>query len=109
MPVPASLWLSHVASIRYGGLSTKETSRCKNFFALGLMFWLYNRDTERETTGDSVLVRIVTNGPDRNGEQDDCGHCGQRRQHREQAQPYDGEPSHNRTDNATTFAIVSAG
>jgi 2-oxoglutarate ferredoxin oxidoreductase subunit alpha len=30
------------------GLSTKEIARCKNFFALGLMFWMYNRDTERE-------------------------------------------------------------
>ncbi len=30
------------------GLSTKEISRCKNFFALGLMFWMYNRETERE-------------------------------------------------------------
>jgi 2-oxoglutarate ferredoxin oxidoreductase subunit alpha len=25
------------------GLSQKEISRCKNFFALGLMYWLYNR------------------------------------------------------------------
>jgi 2-oxoglutarate ferredoxin oxidoreductase subunit alpha len=24
-------------------LSTKEVSRCKNFFALGMMYWLYNR------------------------------------------------------------------
>jgi 2-oxoglutarate ferredoxin oxidoreductase subunit alpha len=30
------------------GLSTKEVARCKNFFALGLMFWMYNRETERE-------------------------------------------------------------
>ncbi len=30
------------------GLSTKEVGRCKNFFALGLMFWLYNRPTERQ-------------------------------------------------------------
>lgn len=30
------------------GLSTREVSRCKNFFALGLMFWLYNRAPERE-------------------------------------------------------------
>jgi 2-oxoglutarate/2-oxoacid ferredoxin oxidoreductase subunit alpha len=30
------------------GLSTKEVARCKNFFALGLMFWMYNRDTSRE-------------------------------------------------------------
>jgi 2-oxoglutarate ferredoxin oxidoreductase subunit alpha len=30
------------------GLGTKEIGRCKNFFALGLMFWMYNRPTEKE-------------------------------------------------------------
>src|SRR5688572_470781 len=35
-------------ALQDSGLSTKEVGRCKNFFALGLMFWLYNRDTERE-------------------------------------------------------------
>ncbi len=28
------------------GLSSKEISRCKNFFALGLMYWLYSRPVE---------------------------------------------------------------
>lgn len=28
------------------GLSTKEADRCKNFFAMGLVFWLYGRDME---------------------------------------------------------------
>ncbi len=28
------------------GLSTKEIDRCKNFFALGLVYWLYGRDLE---------------------------------------------------------------
>jgi 2-oxoglutarate ferredoxin oxidoreductase subunit alpha len=28
-------------------LSPKEVSRCKNFFALGLMYWLYNRPLEK--------------------------------------------------------------
>ena len=28
------------------GLSNKEVVRCKNFFALGLMFWLYSRPVE---------------------------------------------------------------
>jgi 2-oxoglutarate ferredoxin oxidoreductase subunit alpha len=27
------------------GLKTKESDRCKNFFALGLVYWLYGRDT----------------------------------------------------------------
>jgi 2-oxoglutarate ferredoxin oxidoreductase subunit alpha len=30
------------------GLSTKEIGRSKNFFTLGLMFWMYSRDTEQE-------------------------------------------------------------
>ena len=29
-------------------LGTKDAGRCKNFWALGLMFWMYQRDTERE-------------------------------------------------------------
>jgi len=29
-------------------LTTKEKARCKNFFALGLMFWAYSRDPETE-------------------------------------------------------------
>ena len=30
------------------GVSTKDAARCKNFFALGLVFWLYTRDIARE-------------------------------------------------------------
>jgi len=30
------------------GVSTKDASRCKNFYALGLVFWIYSRDTDRE-------------------------------------------------------------
>lgn len=30
------------------GLGTKDAGRCKNFWALGLMFWMYQRETERE-------------------------------------------------------------
>jgi 2-oxoglutarate/2-oxoacid ferredoxin oxidoreductase subunit alpha len=29
-------------------LTPKEKGRCKNFFALGLMFWMYSRDPQRE-------------------------------------------------------------
>ena len=31
-------------------LTSKEKGRCKNFFALGLMFWAYSRDPETETS-----------------------------------------------------------
>ena len=30
------------------GVNTKEAARCKNFYALGLVFWIYSRDVERE-------------------------------------------------------------
>ena len=30
------------------GVSTKDASRCKNFYALGLGFWIYSRDIDRE-------------------------------------------------------------
>jgi 2-oxoglutarate ferredoxin oxidoreductase subunit alpha len=30
------------------GVSAKDAGRCKNFFALGLVFWLYARDVARE-------------------------------------------------------------
>ncbi len=39
------------------GLSNKDAGRCKNFFALGLVFWLYSRDTEREEK--AILERFV--------------------------------------------------
>jgi 2-oxoglutarate ferredoxin oxidoreductase subunit alpha len=31
-------------------LSAKDISRCKNFFALGMMYWLYNRSTDQTVT-----------------------------------------------------------
>ena len=34
------------AAVAESGLSTKEQDRCKNFFAMGLVFWLYNRPLE---------------------------------------------------------------
>ena len=35
-----------LASVKDTGLSTKEANRCKNFWTLGLMFWIYNRPLE---------------------------------------------------------------
>ena len=31
-------------AVKPHGLNTKEADRCKNFFALGMMYWLYNRE-----------------------------------------------------------------
>jgi 2-oxoglutarate ferredoxin oxidoreductase subunit alpha len=30
------------------GLSSKETARCRNYFALGMMYWLYSRDIDQQ-------------------------------------------------------------
>jgi len=38
------------------GLSTKEAARCKNFFALGLVFWTYGREKTREE--ESIRLRF---------------------------------------------------
>ncbi len=34
------------AALAGSGLSSKEIARCKNYFALGLMYWLYSRPVE---------------------------------------------------------------
>jgi 2-oxoglutarate ferredoxin oxidoreductase subunit alpha len=42
--VPLSILTSK--ALEGSGLSAKEIARCKNFFALGLMYWLYSRPVE---------------------------------------------------------------
>ncbi len=34
------------AAVKESGLSNKEANRCKNFWTLGLMFWIYDRDLQ---------------------------------------------------------------
>jgi 2-oxoglutarate/2-oxoacid ferredoxin oxidoreductase subunit alpha len=34
------------AALHGSGLSTKEVARCKNYFALGIMYWMYSRPIE---------------------------------------------------------------
>jgi 2-oxoglutarate ferredoxin oxidoreductase subunit alpha len=36
------------AALAGSGLSSKEVARCKNYFALGLMYWLYSRPMEAQ-------------------------------------------------------------
>ncbi len=38
-------------AVEGSGLSRKEADRCKNYFALGLMLWLYHRPLEPEIAG----------------------------------------------------------
>lgn len=43
-PVPITSLTS--SALKESGLSIKDITRCKNFFALGLMYWLFNRPLE---------------------------------------------------------------
>ncbi len=36
------------SALQGSGLSSKEIARCKNYFALGLMYWLYSRPMENQ-------------------------------------------------------------
>jgi 2-oxoglutarate ferredoxin oxidoreductase subunit alpha len=35
-------------AVEGSGVSARDAARCKNFYALGLIFWIYSRDTGRE-------------------------------------------------------------
>jgi len=47
-------------ALEESGLSAKEVGRSKNFYALGLMFWLYSHPTERE---EESIKRKFANKP----------------------------------------------
>lgn len=42
--IPIALSSLAKASVKEFGLSTKESDRCKNFFALGITYWLFSRE-----------------------------------------------------------------
>ncbi len=44
-----------------GGLSAKQVDRCKNFFALGLSYWLFNRDIKQT---QRWIIKKFSNKPD---------------------------------------------
>jgi 2-oxoglutarate/2-oxoacid ferredoxin oxidoreductase subunit alpha len=53
-----------LAAVESAGLGTKEANRCKNFWTLGLMYWVYNRPLEptltwieRKFSKDADVVR----------------------------------------------------
>jgi 2-oxoglutarate ferredoxin oxidoreductase subunit alpha len=48
--VPIELTRLTKQALKETGLSSKEADRCKNFFALGLMYFLYNRPLEHTLT-----------------------------------------------------------
>ena len=48
-----------LAAVKESGLSTKEANRCKNFWTLGLMFWIYGR--EMETTVSWIQAKFKAN------------------------------------------------
>ena len=44
------------SALEGSGLSSKEIARCKNYFALGLMYWLYSREMEPQL--DSIQTKF---------------------------------------------------
>jgi 2-oxoglutarate ferredoxin oxidoreductase subunit alpha len=44
-------------ALQGSGLSSKEVARCKNYFALGLMYWLYSRPIEPQL--DSIARKFA--------------------------------------------------
>jgi 2-oxoglutarate ferredoxin oxidoreductase subunit alpha len=46
LSVDMSMLTDH--ALEGSGLSSKETARCRNYFALGLMYWLYSRPMEQQ-------------------------------------------------------------
>jgi 2-oxoglutarate ferredoxin oxidoreductase subunit alpha len=45
------------AALAGSGLSSKEVARCKNYFALGLMYWLYSRPMEAQL--ESIAAKFA--------------------------------------------------
>ena len=56
--VPAPITTLTREAVAPFGLGTKEADRCKNFFALGVMYWLYNRSLQ--ATVDYVEGKFKT-------------------------------------------------
>jgi 2-oxoglutarate ferredoxin oxidoreductase subunit alpha len=50
---------STTIALQDSGLNMKEITRCKNFFALGIMYWMYNRTMEQ--TIDWINNRFKSN------------------------------------------------
>ena len=46
--IPVDMSRAVSAALRGSGLSTRDQQRCRNFYALGLVFWLYGRDEKLE-------------------------------------------------------------
>lgn len=44
--LPIDITKQTVAAVEGSGLSTKEANRCKNFWTLGLLYWVYQRSLE---------------------------------------------------------------
>ncbi len=46
--VPVDMNRATEAALEGSGLSSKDIARCKNYYALGLMYWLYSRNVEQQ-------------------------------------------------------------
>lgn len=55
--IPIDFGKHVTTALRGTGLSTKDIARTQNFFALGILFWLYGRDPSREL--DSIRKKFT--------------------------------------------------
>ena len=46
--IPVDMTRAVTVALKGNGMSPGDVQRCRNFFALGLVFWLYGRDEKRE-------------------------------------------------------------
>ena len=45
---PVDMTRAVATALHGNGMSTRDVQRCRNFYALGLVFWMYGRDENRE-------------------------------------------------------------
>ena len=58
--VPVDMTRAVTVALKGSGLSPGDVQRCRNFFALGLVFWLYGRDEQREVESIRAKFRART-------------------------------------------------
>ncbi len=59
--VPIDITTQAIAAVKPAGLSGKNAERCKNFYTLGILYWLYDRPVE--PTFEEIKKRFAKKDP----------------------------------------------
>lgn len=59
--VPIDITTQSIASVKPAGLSGRDAERCKNFYTLGILYWLYDRPVE--PTLEEIKRRFAKKDP----------------------------------------------